>query len=88
MAMKEYSALPESSRDTGALPSDCLVLYQEHLLWVSYPSVQLQATYSIAQADLPNCLMWQNDSYFGYTHVGIIAVLIWYTFNRIYLVYQ
>ena len=53
MAMKGYSAFPQSSSITEALPSDCLVSYPEH--WFegkSYSFTEMQSVYSKAPANL------------------------------------
>ena len=42
--------IPQSSSITGTSPSDCLVSYQGHLLWMSYPSAEMQLEYSTAPA--------------------------------------
>ena len=47
---------PQSSSNTGTLPSDCLVLYPGHVLGeVSYPSAEKQWVYSTALADCTSC---------------------------------
>ena len=43
--------IPQSSISTGASPSDCLVLYPEHLLGESYTSVKKQSVYGATLAD-------------------------------------
>ena len=43
--------IPQSSSITGTSPSDCLVLYSEHLLGEFYPSTEKQSVYSKASAD-------------------------------------
>ena len=48
---KEVFCIPQSSRITGASPSDCLVSYPGHSLGESYPSAEIQLVYSIAQVD-------------------------------------
>ena len=45
MAMKRYSAFPQSSGIIENSPSDSLVSYPEHS-WVSYPSAEKQSMYS------------------------------------------
>ena len=42
--------IPQNSNITGASPSDCLVSYPGHLLEESYPSAEMQSTYSTAPA--------------------------------------
>ena len=47
---KEVLRIPQSSSFTGASPSDCLVSYLEHLIWLgSYHSAEKQPVYSTAQ---------------------------------------
>ena len=43
--------ITQSSSITGASPSDGLILYARHLLGKSYPSAEMQSTYSAAPAD-------------------------------------
>ena len=43
--------IPQSSDISGALPSDCLILYARHLLQWSYSSAEIQSMYSVAPAD-------------------------------------
>ena len=44
--------IPQSSKITGASPSDCLVSYLgQHLLAEAYPSAEKQLVYSAAPAD-------------------------------------
>ena len=49
---EEVFRITQSSRITGASPSDCLVSYLEHLLEESYSSVEMQLVYSTTPADL------------------------------------
>ena len=51
MAMKGYSAFPQSSSITGTLPSDCFVSYPGYSSGESYPSAEVQSVYSTAPAD-------------------------------------
>ena len=48
---KEVLCIPQSSSNTGATPSDCLVSYPGNSLGESYPSADVQSVYSIAPAD-------------------------------------
>ena len=43
--------IPQSSRITGASPSDCLMLYLGHLFGESYSSAEMQSVYSAAPSD-------------------------------------
>ena len=43
--------ITQSSSISGALRSDCLVLYPGQWLEESYPSTEMQSVYSIAPAD-------------------------------------
>ena len=45
---KEVLRIPQSSRITGTLTSDCLVSYLGHSLEKSYPSAEMQSVYSAA----------------------------------------
>ena len=48
--MKRQGTPHSQSTKTEALPSDSLVSYPEHSLgWRSYPSAEMQLTYSTAQ---------------------------------------
>ena len=40
--------IPSNSSITWTSPSDCFVTYPRHLLWGSYPSVEVQSVYSTA----------------------------------------
>ena len=51
MAMKKYSAFPQTSISTGASLSDWLMLYPGYSLGDSYPSAEMQLVYSTAQVD-------------------------------------
>ena len=46
--------IPQSPCITGTSPSDCLVLYLGHSLGTSYPSAEVQSTYSTAPPLLGN----------------------------------
>ena len=48
---KGVVCIPQSSRITGTLPSDCLASYLGHSLGESYSSVEKQSVYSAAPAD-------------------------------------
>ena len=39
--------IPQSSRNTGASPSDCLMSYQEHSLVGSYSSAEMQSVFAL-----------------------------------------
>ena len=51
MAIKEYSAFPQSSRITEASPSDCFVSYPGHSSEESYFCAEMQSVYSAALPD-------------------------------------
>ena len=62
MAVKRYSVFPQSSSITGALPSDCLVSFQDSRLEVPYSLqrsnpyiLQPQTTGPLGERDLPLC---------------------------------
>ena len=58
MAIKGYSAFPQSTSITGTSPSDCLELYPGHSLGGgSYSSAVVQSVYSTAPAD------WEKNLY-------------------------
>ena len=48
---EEVLCIPKSSNITGTSPSDSLVPYPRHSLWVSYPSAKKQLVYSTAPAN-------------------------------------
>ena len=64
MAMKEYSAFPQSSSITETSPSDCLVSYPGYSLGGgSYLSAQMQSMYSTAPSDWATGYSLREGSY-------------------------
>ena len=82
MAMKGY--ILQHSSITGTSPSDCLVSYPGHSLWVgrSWLSAELQLVYSTAPTDRARYL-------FGLYNVPLGIIKSWYVwFSRKLILYE